>query len=77
MSLFDLTIHSTNGQMDIEKIWTELKIKHIKVPPTPQTVPFATWQHLTTGYNAGYYGYLWSEVSEMIHRKQLFTHKFK
>jgi Zn-dependent oligopeptidase len=62
MSLFDLAVHSPNGHTDIENKWIELKLKHTKIPHVPGTAPYATWQHLTTGYNAGYYGYLWSEV---------------
>jgi hypothetical protein len=69
MSLFDLTIHSPHGQTNIEQTWIDLQTKHLKVPHEPGTAPYATWQHLTTGYNAGYYSYLWCEVEMCKHNK--------
>jgi Zn-dependent oligopeptidase len=64
MSTFDLTLHSPGGHaLDLETTWQQLRAKHVPgVPHTPGAAPWASWLHMTTGYNAGYYGYLWSEV---------------
>jgi len=66
MSLYDMIIHTTNDlKLDEEflvNLWENLKLKHTKVEHTKGTFPPTWWQHLTTGYDAGYYGYLWSLV---------------
>jgi Zn-dependent oligopeptidase len=64
MSSFDLALHSPGGSaLDLEATWLELRAKHVPgVPHTMGSAPWASWLHMTTGYNAGYYGYLWSEV---------------
>lgn len=56
----------TNPKLDdasLVQLWENLKKKHTLIDHTPTTYPPASWQHLTTGYDAGYYGYLWAMVS--------------
>lgn len=60
--LFDMTIHQASGAVDVTKTYNDLfkemvGIDHIEGGHFP-----ATFGHLMGGYDAGYYGYLWSEV---------------
>jgi thimet oligopeptidase len=60
--LFDMTIHQANGPVDVTKVYNDLfkemvGIDHVEGAHFP-----ATFGHLMGGYDAGYYGYLWSEV---------------
>lgn len=60
--LFDMSIHQANGPVDVTKTYNDLfkemvGIDHIEGAHFP-----ATFGHMMGGYDAGYYGYLWSEV---------------
>ncbi len=61
-SLYDLNIHSTNGSSDVQKTYDELYQQIIgQESPAGNHFP-ASFGHIMGGYDAGYYGYLWSEV---------------
>jgi thimet oligopeptidase len=59
---FDLYIHSHGAKVDADsaakKLWAEI----MSFPEDPQTHFAAGFGHMMSGYDAGYYGYLWSEV---------------
>jgi len=64
MSIFDLEIHSDHSRdskEELSELWRNLLQKYY-LPHELDTTPYSSWQHMTSGYNAGYYGYLWSEV---------------
>jgi len=62
-AIYDMTIHNNwNEDLDIEKSWFLLQKEISLVPATEGTFPGASFGHLLGGYDAGYYGYLWSEV---------------
>ncbi|MDE2571809.1 MAG: Zn-dependent oligopeptidase [bacterium] len=59
---YDMTIHSSGPEVPATKIWAALKRKMTVFPMVPGTYPEAGFEHLMGGYDAGYYGYLWSKV---------------
>ncbi len=61
-ALFDMTLHTQDGPVDVNKTYTDLyKVILGQEPLAGQQFP-ASFGHLMGGYDAGYYGYLWSEV---------------
>lgn len=61
LGTFDMTLHTNNKVKDIAMLYTDLCKKLIGVDlPKDQIFP-AGFGHLD-GYDAGYYGYLWSQV---------------
>lgn len=70
MALFDLLAHSQappyayegeNG-LSVAELYSRVMSKHTKMAPLPDVNPCASWYHLVIGYDAGYYGYGWSDV---------------
>ncbi|TAM58838.1 hypothetical protein EPN52_09320 [bacterium] len=59
---YDMTIHSAGPRVDASKTWRLLKRRLTVFPSMPGTYPEAGFGHLMGGYDAGYYGYLWSKV---------------
>lgn len=61
-ALYDMTLHTQDGLVDVNKVYTDM-YKQImgQEPLAGQQFP-ASFGHLMGGYDAGYYGYLWSEV---------------
>lgn len=61
---YDMTLHTRAKTPDSTKLYFSLtkKIRGSALPLTPGTIPQASFGHLMGGYDAGYYGYLWSEV---------------
>ncbi len=60
---YDMTVHNRwSPDLDIETLWGELQEKISLIPSTEGTFPGASFGHIIGGYDAGYYGYLWSEV---------------
>eukprot|EP00824_Muranothrix_gubernata_P014549 TRINITY_DN30183_c0_g3_i1.p1 TRINITY_DN30183_c0_g3~~TRINITY_DN30183_c0_g3_i1.p1 ORF type:complete len:773 (+),score=151.99 TRINITY_DN30183_c0_g3_i1:328-2646(+) len=58
---FDQEVHAS-GNVDCEEVWTRLRREVSLVPNTEGTNAAATFGHLLGGYDASYYGYMWSEV---------------
>ncbi|TPX58646.1 hypothetical protein SpCBS45565_g07930 [Spizellomyces sp. 'palustris'] len=60
---FDFTLHTTpSGGMSTTDLWNKLREEVTLIPGTPDTWPAAAFGHIMGGYDAGYYGYLWSQV---------------
>jgi thimet oligopeptidase len=62
LALTDMTYHTSTGPVDTAAIYDSLFKDVIGVDPVPGGHFAASFGHLMGGYDAGYYGYLWSEV---------------
>lgn len=60
--IFDMTIHSSNDKVDVISLWSQLKSEITMISDHPGTHAASTFGHMMGGYDAGYYGYLWSQV---------------
>ena len=59
---YDMTLHTKKNTPDTTKTYFRLNKKIRNLPLTKNTIPQASFGHIMGGYDAGYYGYLWSEV---------------
>ncbi|KAJ2062241.1 metalloendopeptidase [Coemansia sp. S146] len=62
--LYDMGIHNTaDGKVDVKELYNKLyeDIARFKIG-SHDTWGIATIGHMTGGYDAGYYGYMWSQV---------------
>ncbi len=59
---YDMTLHTADKTPDSTKLYFDLTKKIRALPLTKNTLPQASFGHIMGGYDAGYYGYLWSEV---------------
>ncbi|MBS1961056.1 MAG: Zn-dependent oligopeptidase [Bdellovibrionales bacterium] len=60
--LYDMKLHSATGPVDVTKTYAEMHRELFGFDILPGTHFPGTFGHLMGGYDAGYYGYLWSEV---------------
>jgi Zn-dependent oligopeptidase len=63
---YDMHIHTCTDRVlsasDLAKLYEEMRHNITLIPQPPNVIPAATWGHLMGGYDAGYYGYMWSLV---------------
>lgn len=69
---FDQQIH-TSKKADTNAVLAQLHDEILGIPKEPSTNFAASFGHLAGGYDAQYYGYMWSEVFAM----DMFMTKFK
>jgi Zn-dependent oligopeptidase len=69
LAMYDMTLHSSGPTVDPNTMWTKLEGELTALPSVPNAIPVAGFGHLMGGYDAGYYGYLWSRV----YAQDLFT----
>ncbi|MFL5563343.1 MAG: M3 family metallopeptidase [Gemmatimonadaceae bacterium] len=68
-SAYDMTLHSSGADVDPVALWNSMEPKLTAGPVLTGVIPAAAFGHLMSGYDAGYYGYLWSKV----YAQDLFT----
>ncbi|KAA0197944.1 Neurolysin mitochondrial [Fasciolopsis buskii] len=62
LATFDQEIHTNRWQDDPLDVFVELSRRILEIDPTPGTCMPASFQHMASGYDARYYGYMWSLV---------------
>jgi len=60
--LLDMRLHTAEGPVNATNIYTGTYAEVTGIPLTAGTHLPASFSHLMGGYDAGYYGYLWSKV---------------
>jgi len=74
LGLFDQYIHTHPDSAErIRDVWTAINAEHWPIVPTNDTSFAAGFGHLAGGYDAQYYGYMWSEV----YSADMFETRFK
>lgn len=61
-SLVDMRFHTAVGPVNVTDVSHRTCEEVTGVAPLPETHPPASFGHVMGGYDAGYYGYLWSKV---------------
>jgi len=61
-SAYDLELHSSGPSVDPLPLWNKLAAELTPLPDLEGSLGPAGFNHLMSGYDAGYYGYLWSKV---------------
>lgn len=59
---YDMTLHTLPHTPDTTKLYYDMMKQICRIHLTKNTIPQASFGHIMGGYDAGYYGYLWSEV---------------
>jgi thimet oligopeptidase len=58
----DMAYHTSGPDVDTTAVWAQIAAKYTPLPMPPGIHPEAGFGHIMGGYDAGYYGYLWSRV---------------
>ncbi len=62
LATYDMALHTSTAALDTTALYAQMMKDIFLIPMTEGTMPEASLTHLMDGYDAGYYGYLWSEV---------------
>ena len=61
-SLYDLALHTSGASVDPLPLWKRLATELTPLKDAEESLGPASFGHFMSGYDAGYYGYLWSKV---------------
>jgi thimet oligopeptidase len=59
---YDMLLHTTPTRVDPTRTWFDLWPQILPYAQPAGTLPEASFGHIMGGYEAGYYGYLWSKL---------------
>jgi thimet oligopeptidase len=62
LALFDQALHTGGPDVDVLAVERQLYKEILDIEPSKEVFFATSFGHLLGGYDAGYYGYLWSEV---------------
>ena len=67
--MFDMGVHNPKSPEDLEqldetRLFNDLIKKYCFVTPIEPAYQHADFQHLTSGYHAAYYSYIWQVLRE-------------
>lgn len=62
LAQIDIAYHSSGPKVDLTAVWSRIAATDTPLGLPPGVHPEASFGHLMGGYDAGYYGYLWSRV---------------
>lgn len=62
LGLTDLTMHTAVGAVDVNQVYREMHSSVLGIAPVEGSQWMAGFGHMMGGYDAGYYGYIWSEI---------------
>ncbi len=62
LASIDMIYHTSGPKVDTTAVWREVAAKDTPLGTPAGVHPEASFGHLMGGYDAGYYGYLWSKV---------------
>ena len=62
LGMYDQAIHGQVIPDSTTKLWADMKFDITKYKTLENTHPEASFNHIVSGYSAGYYSYLWAEV---------------
>jgi len=60
--ILDMTYHTSEEKLDTTAVYAKLMKEIALIPMSEGVHPQASFGHLMSGYDAGYYGYMWSKV---------------
>lgn len=69
LSTIDLDYHTSGPKVDTDAIWAKVARDDTPIPMAQGVHPEAQFTHLSEGYDAGYYVYLWS----LVYAQDMFT----
>ena len=69
LATIDMDYHTGGPNVDTTAIWAAVSAKDTPLATPPGVHPQASFGHLMGGYDAGYYGYLWS----LVYAQDMFT----
>uniref|UniRef100_A0A183AL25 Peptidase_M3 domain-containing protein n=1 Tax=Echinostoma caproni TaxID=27848 RepID=A0A183AL25_9TREM len=78
LAAFDQAIHTNRWKDDPQEVFVELSRRIVEIDPTPGTCMPASFQHLASGYDARYYGYMVSySVWSLVYSADLYESRFR
>jgi len=69
LAMYDMRLHSSTVPLDTKVTWDSLQARMMPGVSFTGDYPAASFAHIMGGYDAGYYGYLWSKA----YAQDLFT----